>query len=86
MHVIIRRSTICFARANSVSVIKAEHITAPFFRDVDGRRHFVVQAKTAKGKVFERTIEMPTRKVTEQDVFKFLCEIGFAHFYRADEV
>ena len=86
MHVIIRRSAICFARANDVSVIKAEHITALYFRDIGGRRHFVVQAKTARGKLFERTIEMPTRKVTEQDVFKFLCEAGLVHLYRADEV
>lgn len=86
MHVLIRRSTICFARTNCVSVIKTEHITALFFRDIDGRRYFVVQAKTAKGKPFERMIEMPTREVKEQDVFEFLCEIGLARLYRADEV
>lgn len=86
MHVIIRRPCICFARANSASLIKAELITALFFREIDGRWHFVVQAKTAKGRPFERTIEMPTRKVTEQDVFKFLCEIGLAHLYRSEEV
>lgn len=86
MHVIIRRSSICFARANSASVIKVELITAIFFRDIDGRRHFVVRAKTPKGKPFKRTIEMPTQKVAEQEVFKFLCEAGLAHLYRSDEV
>ena len=78
----IRGKNICFFRGNSVSFIKAELISSLCFRTIDGRRYFVVNAKTPKGKPFERKIEMPAKKVTEQDVVSFLHDAGLSHLYR----
>ena len=83
--VIIRSHSICFIRGNSASHIKTEHISALCFRIIDGRRYFVVSGTTPKGKPLERKIEMPAKKVTEQDVVKFLYDAGLSHLYRADE-
>ena len=83
--VIIRSHSICFIRGNSASHIKTEHISALCFRTIDGRRYFVVSGTTPNGKPLERKIEMPAKKVTEQDVVKFLYDAGLSHLYRADE-
>ena len=80
--IVIRGKNICFFRGNSVSLIKAELISSLCFRTIDGRRYFVVNAKTPKGKPFERKIEMPAKKVTEQDVVSFLHDAGLSHLYR----
>jgi len=82
--VVIRDSNICFVRGNSASCIKVELISSLCFQTIDGSRYFVVSAKTPKGKPFERKIEMPAKKVTEQDVVKFLHDAGFSHLYRTE--
>ena len=83
--VVIRGSNICFVRGNSASCIKVELISSLRFRTIDGRRFFVVSAKTPKGKPFERKIEMPAKKVTEQDVVRFLHDAGLSHLYRTGD-
>ena len=55
------------------------------FQTIDGRRYFVVSATTPKGKPFERKIEMPATKVTEQDVVMFLHDAGLSHLYRTGD-
>ena len=80
--IIIRSKNICFERGNSTSFIKVERIAHLCFRTIEGRRHFVVAATTSKGKSFEQTIEMPTKKVSEADVVRFLHDMGLSHLYR----
>ena len=77
---------ICFARGNSMNVIKVELISSLCFRTIDGRQYFVVSATTSRGKPFEQKIEMPAAKVTEQDVVKFLYDVGLAHLCREEVV
>lgn len=62
-----------------------ELISSLCFQTIDGRRYFVVSAKTPKGKPFERKIEMPSKKVTEQDVVRFLHDAGLSHLYRTGD-
>ncbi len=84
--VIIRGNYISFIRGNSVRCIKVEQISSLCFRTIDDRRYFVVRATTARGKPFEQKIEMPAAKVTEQDVVKFLYDVGLAHLCREEVV
>ena len=83
--VVIRGNGISFIRGNSVSYIKVEWISSLCFRTIDGERYFVVSATTPKGKQFERKIEMPAEKVTEQDVVMFLHDAGLSHLYRTGD-
>ena len=83
--VVIRGNGISFIRGNSVSYIKVERISSLCFQTIDGRRYFVVSATTPKGKPFERKIEMPATKVTEQDVVVFLHDAGLSHLYRTGD-
>lgn len=83
--IIMRRKTIAFVRGNSTSFIKVERVAYLCFRTIEGRRHFVVAATTSKGKSFEQTIEMSTKKVTESDVVRFLHDMGLSHLYRSGD-
>ena len=83
--VVIRGNYIGFIRGNSASCIKVERISSLCFQAIDGRRYFVVSATTPKGKPFERKIEMPAKKVTEQDVVMFLHDAGLSHLYRTGQ-
>ena len=80
--VVISGNNISFVRGGSASFIKLELIRSLCFQTIDGRRYFVVSGTTPKGKPFERKIEMPAKKVTEQDVVMFLHDAGLSHLYR----
>ena len=68
---------------NSIFV-KTECLVSLRFQTIDGKRFFAVGIATRKGQTFEWRIEMPDKKVTEQDVVKFLYDQGLSHLYRTD--
>ena len=68
---------------NSIFV-KKEYLVSLRFQTIDGKRFFAVGIATRKGQTFEWRIEMPDKKVTEQDVVKFLYDQGLSHLYRTD--
>ena len=68
--------TVCFV---GYSRIAAKDITALSFETRDGKRYFVVRAKTSNGVPYERRALLPAKKVTERDIISFLYEVNLTH-------
>ena len=68
---------------SSGSRIDVKDIISLSFETRDGRRCFVVKAKNKKGIPYERLALMAKKKVTEEDVRRFLYDVNLAHLYVA---
>ena len=66
---------------SSGSRIDVKDIISLSFETRDGRRYFVVKAKNKKGIPYERLALMTKKKVTEEDVKRFLYDVNLAHLY-----
>ena len=66
---------------SSGSRIDVKDIISLSFETRDGRRYFVVKAKNKKGIPYERLALMAKKKVTEEDVKRFLYDVNLAHLY-----
>ena len=73
---------IVFQVGNVCARVDAKNITSISFETHEGKRYFVVRAKTPKGVPFERRALLPKKKVTEQDIIEFLYESNLAHLVR----
>lgn len=72
-----------FQCGNSVSQINVNNITSLSFETRGGRRYLVVRARTKKCEPYERTALMAKKKITEEDVRRFLYEVNLAHLWVA---
>ena len=72
-----------FQFGNSVSRIEVKDIISLSFETRDGRRFFVVKARNKKGMPYERLALLPTKKITEEDVKRFLYDVNLSHLYMA---
>ena len=70
-----------FQFGNSVSRIEVKDIISLSFETRDGRRFFVVKARNKKGMPYERLALLPTKKITEEDLKRFLYNVDLAHLY-----
>ena len=76
----VTETGVIFQFGSSGSRIDVKDIISLSFETRDGRRFFVVKAKNKKGMPYER-IALMAKKITEEDVKRFLYEINLAHFY-----
>ena len=72
---------VLFQFGSSGSRIDLKDIISLSFETRDGRRYFVVKAKNKKGIPYERLALMAKKKVTEEDVKRFLYDVNLAHLY-----
>ena len=73
---------IVFQMGHICARVDAKNITSISFETHEGKRYFVVRAKTPRGVPFERRALLPKKKVTEQDIIEFLYESNLAHLVR----
>lgn len=76
---------VCFIHGNTAENIDMKRVVSFRFHTIDRRQFFVVCATTRKGQFFERKIEMSGKKVTAQDVIKFLYDVELSHLYKGDD-
>ena len=74
-----------FQLGNSGSRIDVKNIISLSFETRDGRRFFVVKARNKKGMPYERLALMAKKKITEEDVKRFLYDVDLAHLYVASD-
>ena len=70
-----------FQFGNSAGRIDVKNIISLSFETRDGRRFFVVKARNKKGMPYERLALLPTKKITEEDLKRFLYNVDLAHLY-----
>ena len=70
-----------FQFGNSGSRIGVKDIISLSFETRNGRRFFVVKARNKKGMPYERLALLPTKKITEEDLKRFLYNVDLAHLY-----
>ena len=76
---------VCFIHGNTATSIEMKRVVSFRFQTIEGRQFFVVCATTHKEKLFERKIEMSDKKVTAQDIVKFLYDVELSHLYKGDD-
>ena len=74
-----------FQFGNSGSRINVNDIISLSFETRDGRRFFVVKGRNKKGMPYERLALMAKKKITEEDVKRFLYDVNLSHLYVASE-
>lgn len=72
-----------FQLGNSGSRIDVKDITSLSFETRDGRRFFVVKTRSKKGMQYECLALMAKKKITEEDVKRFLYDVNLSHLYVA---
>ena len=76
---------VVFQFGNSASRIDVRDIISLSFETRDGRRCLVVKARNKKGLPYERLALMAKKKITEEDVRRFLYDVNLAHLYVVSE-
>ena len=76
MYVCVSSDGVYFAGSFTIA---AKNITALSFETRNGKRYFVVRAKTRNDVPYERRALLPAKKVTERDIVSFLYEVNLAH-------
>ena len=66
---------------SSGSRIDVKDIISLSFETRDGRRYFVVKARNKKGLPCEHLALMAKKKITEENVRRFLYDVNLAHLY-----
>ena len=77
----VTEKSVVFQLGNSGGVIALKNIISLSFETRDGRRYFVVKAKNKKGVPYERLALMAKKKITEEDVRRFLYDVNLVHLY-----
>ena len=72
---------VIFQFGNSGNRIDVKNIISLSFETRDGRRYFVVKARNKKGLSYERLALMAKKKLTEEDVRRFLYDVNLVHLY-----
>ena len=72
---------VIFQFGNSGNRIDVKNIISLSFETRDGRRYFVVKARNKKGLPYERLALMAKKKLTEEDVRRFLYDVNLVHLY-----
>ena len=70
-----------FQFGNGGSRIAKKDIISLSFETRNGRRFFVVKARNKKGLSYERLALMAKKKITEEDVKRFLYDVNLSHLY-----
>ena len=81
----ISEKGVFFQCGGSASVIEVKNLISLSFETRDGRRWFVVKARNRRGLPFERLALMTKKKITEEDVRRFLYDVNLAHLYAVPE-
>ena len=77
----LTESGVAFQAGSTVSFLRWEQIVSISFVDVDGLRLFKVDGMTKKGKPAVLTAAASS-EVREEDVMKFLYDLGQAHLWK----
>ena len=77
----VMEKCVVFQQGSSGRRIDAKNIISLSFETRDGRRYFVVKARNKKGLPCEHLALMAKKKVTEEDVKRFLYDVNLAHLY-----
>ena len=74
-----------FQLGNSGSRIDVKDIISLSFETRDRRRFFVVKARNKKGMQYECLALMAKKKITEEDVMRFIYDVNLSHLYVASD-
>ena len=72
---------ISFQMGSSCSFFRYDQIVSISFSDALGFHQFVVKVRNKKGNIVERTADA-SPKVSDQDIVKFLADIGYSHLVK----
>ena len=81
----VTENGVFFQFGNSGSRIGVNDIISLSFETRDGRRFFVVKGRNKKGMPYERLALMAKKKITEEDVKRFLYDVNLSHLYVASD-
>ena len=79
----VMEKCVVFQQGSTGRRIDVKNIISLSFETRDGRRYFVVKARNKKGLPCEHLALMAKKKITEEDVRRFLYDVNLAHLYVA---